>query len=648
MIKPIHIVLSSSNEFLPHCAAAMASILYNLSDEYQAHFYILSYDITDKNKQKLKKLNKIKPCKIQYPQFDEKILDMFNGIKIPPHVTKMTYARILIPDILPDVDRVLFVDSDMIVRTDISQLYDLDIGQNVFAAVEDFNWRRISKNLWGTEEYYFNAGLLFVNSKKLREINYLDLIKKQIALNGSRYTICDQDVINDTFRGQIYRLSLTWNFYHGVLIKRFRGYIPDNMDEFNAINANPNIVHYVGPEKPWLPSVEHPYEQDYFFYSRLTPFYHLWRKQKYTLYNTKVKSITFHDFPIYMRISENGKKVVKIFKKEIHLFRKIGSPFFSVSATNSDYKLKVLGLPLLHKKDTKGKRYIKVLGIPFYYVTDKTFLIRDNQAFLLKQMMITKANIDKMDAQLKEQKSINLQLKGKLSNLKCIIEAQKLHEKTFGPYKNAFAGRDVVMVCTGPTANKYKMIPNAIHIGINGAIYLKNVSLDYLFVQDFTIHQKNNSTLNADANEYKGNDCKKFYGIIPDDRLAITHDYVERIPLNYCHDSNISQYLLEDIPFHNIAYDLSREPLGEFSGTPFSVLQFIFYTNPKRLYLVGWDCGAGYAYGKKNAINPANYQIDILKKYFLPFIQVHCPNMEIVSINPVGLKGIFKDEYTEE
>lgn len=648
MSNEIHIVLSSSNEFIEHCSTTMASVLYNLSDEYFAHFYILSYDLTEKNKKKLAQLNKIKKCIIEYPCFDEKMLDVFDGIKIPSHVTKMTYARILIPDILPNIDRVLFIDSDMVVRTDISKLYETDIENNVFAAVEDANWKNISKRLWGNEEYYFNAGLLLINSKKLREIDYLSLIKKQIFINQSKYTICDQDVINDAFKNMIYRLSISWNFYHGVFFERFKCYTPDDMDEFNAINANPNIVHYVGPEKPWLPNVEHPFGQDYFFYNRMTPFYRWWRLQKYTLYNTKVKSVTFRNFPVYIRTSENGKKVIKIFNKERHLFYKIKKIFFSVSVTESNYKLKIFGLPLLHKKDTKGKRYIKILGIPIYYVTDKTFLIRDNQAFLLKQVMIAKSNIDKLNIQLNEQKSMNIKLNGKISNLKCIIEAQKLHEKTFGPYKNAFEGKDVVMVCTGPTANKYKMIPNAIHIGINGAIYLKNVSLDYLFVQDFTIHQKNNTTLNADANAYIGNNCKKFYGIIPDDRLSVTHNYVERIPLNYCNDTNVSQYLLEDIPFHNIAYDLSREPLGEFSGTPFSVLQFIFYTNPKRLYLVGWDCSAGYAYGKKNAINPANYQIDILKKYFLPFIQVHYPNIEIISINPIGLKGVFKDEYTKE
>lgn len=234
----------------------------------------------------------------------------------------------------------------------------------------------------------------------------------------------------------------------------------------------------------------------------------------------------------------------------------------------------------------------------------------------------------------------------KIANLKCIIEAQKIHEKTFAPYKNAFSGKDVVLVCTGPTAKKYRMLPNAIHIGVNGAIYLNNVILDYLFVQDYTIHQKNNEKLVEDAFIYKGNNCKKFFGVIPDEHLSTIKTCIERIPIRFSFDKNCNQYILEDLEKNNIANDLSREPIGNFLGTPFSALQFILYTNPRRIYLVGWDCSSGYAYNKDNAINPANYQIEILKKYFIPFIEINYPNIELISINPVGLKGYFNDYFT--
>jgi len=99
--KDIHIVLSSSKEFLPYCCTTMISILENLSEDSFAHFYIISFDIDEKSKKKVEKIKKIRDCSIEYPKFDESKLDLFDGIKLPPHVNKMTYTRVLIPDILP-------------------------------------------------------------------------------------------------------------------------------------------------------------------------------------------------------------------------------------------------------------------------------------------------------------------------------------------------------------------------------------------------------------------------------------------------------------------------------------------------------------------------------------------------------------------
>lgn len=643
----IPIVLSSSESFMPHCAAAMASILYNISDNYTVNFYILSYDITEISKKFLSKLTSIRKCTIDYPTFAEEMLDIFDGIKLPSHVSKMTYARILIPDILPHVDKAIFVDSDMIVRGDISQLYEKNMGNNVFAAVEDFNWVNISNRLWGTKQYYYNAGLLLINCSKLREIDYLNIIKRQVAINRDKYQICDQDLINDAFRGKIYRLSVTWNFYHGVFSKRFRCYTPDDMEEFKRIETNPNVVHYVGPEKPWLPSVRHAYEKDYFKYSRMTAFYKYIRWQKYNLYDCKVKSLTFRDIPLFIKTKAKGKTIYEILGIPFN-FRTIKNFFIQELSKDSVYRIKLLGITVFKKKDTDEKRSIKLFGIPIYYWVKQ----RDKKKPALQDTFSDtyaslKADMKKILSELSEQKTFNKKLNLMVSNLKCIIEAQNLHPITFGKYKNAFAGKDVVLVCTGPTANKYIPIKEAIHVCVNGAIYLEHVSLDYLFVQDYTVHQKCNTSMNDDIKRYKGNECKKFYGIIPDESLSQSKQIVERIPLSYSFDENVFQYLLEDIPRHNIAYDISREPLGQFFGTAFSALQFILYTNPKRLYLVGWDCSAGYAYGKSNAASPANYQLEIFKTHFIPHIKTYHSDIEIISVNPVGLKGLFKDEFTD-
>lgn len=358
---------------------------------------------------------------------------------------------------------------------------------------------------------------------------------------------------------------------------------------------------------------------------------------------SKLKSL------IFSVESTGGKRITRVF----------GLPIIVSINTPNIRDRRILGISLSKKKTTR--RYVKhyVFGCQIYCTLNIKSM--DDQ---LKSVLSLASNINyklskiasitgaptEMDRKLSNMESlveVQTEMNRKLSNMKYIIEAQTLHTKTFAPYKNAFKDRNVVLVCTGPSAKYYEPIEGAIHVGVNGAIYLEGLKLDYLFVQDYTIHQTGNETLVEDALIYQGNSCKKFFGIMPSERLAQIKKHIGRIPLRYADGFNISQYLLEDIMFHEIAYDLAREPLGEFGGTVFSTLQFILYTNPKTLYIVGWDCSSGYAYNKSQFFCPADYQLEILKKHFIPFIEDQHSDMKIVTINPVGLKGLFSDLYTE-
>ncbi len=657
----IHIALVSSDEYMKYTAVVMLSVLQHLPSKQSIFFHILTEDITDNSKNKILKMKKKYNFDVEYIYIDDDKFKMIEKIKTPNHVKRITYARLFLPDLLPNLDKILCLDSDLLIKKDISKLYNLNINTYLFAAAEDANHSKIAERLWGNKDLpYFNTGVLLINLQKLRSINYKENLRQKIQINSNKYQISDQDIINDAFRGYIFPISISWNFYHEYLFS-LGIYKPSNVNDYKIISSSPAIIHFVGAAKPWLPSVQHPYKQEFLKVYKLTPFYNFWKmlyQYKYTIGNDTYKSLYLKSYCLFLQKStpneeliyklglkkETNKQYDKLsflgicIKREEQNSQNTSTNYFwniLKILKKVNYKsIRFLGVTILSKKDTPQKKYIKICGIPIYYNVDKNFC-------LLQQIAIMHQKIDRLS-------NINNFMNKKISNLKCVIEAQKLHEKTFGMYKNAFAGKDVVLVCTGPTAKKYIPIPNAIHVGVNGAVYLNKIMLDYLFVQDSTIHQNANQTLNIDCNNYKGNNCKKFYGIIPDDRLAIVKKDIDRIPINYTYDENISQYLLEDICCHNVAYDLSREPVGDFSGTPFSALQFILYANPKRLYLVGWDCGSGYAYSRPNAMSPANYQIEILKKFFLPFIKNYYADLEIISINPVGLKGIFLDEYTKE
>ncbi len=90
-----------------------------------------------------------------------------------------------------------------------------------------------------------------------------------------------------------------------------------------------------------------------------------------------------------------------------------------------------------------------------------------------------------------------------------------------------------------------------------------------------------------------------------------------------------------------------NQALGDFGSVIFSAIQFALYTNPKRIYLVGCDCtDNGYFYRNRKTYNHDTSLVNGWQK-LKEFASIHYPNIEIISINPVGLKGLFTDTYTD-
>lgn len=209
------------------------------------------------------------------------------------------------------------------------------------------------------------------------------------------------------------------------------------------------------------------------------------------------------------------------------------------------------------------------------------------------------------------------------------------HQKTFGKYKNCNEGKDVVLVATGPSLNNYIPIKNAIHVGVNKAIKFDKVKFDYLFFQDAAFPR---NQYVKELNQYSAH---KFYGLLQD---TIRHDWLVSETDNIIANANryyvISHWYYPPLHF---TYDIENEPLGCGGSVAFAAMQFILWTNPKKIYLVGCDCSEGY-FDNTQTDFPANHLIDGWKK-LKEFASIYYPETEIISINPVGLKGVFKDIY---
>ncbi len=248
------------------------------------------------------------------------------------------------------------------------------------------------------------------------------------------------------------------------------------------------------------------------------------------------------------------------------------------------------------------------------------------------------------------------------------MHAMAKHPTTFGEYKNKFMGRDVVIVGCGPSVSQYKKIEGAIHIGVNRAYKQENIKFDYLFVNERLPERM------EEINNYRKQECVKFYGILANSRLDHLNglDYVQitdtedpkgeqavkrnsfaKVLDNDIKEANAREFYLSSsdrkiITLQNkaeayFAHNILQEAIGDFGGTVFSVLQFLPFTGTKKIYLVGFDVSSGYFYkGDEETYSDTSLQI-YSWQYMKIMYERYYKEIELISVNPVNLKGLFKD-----
>lgn len=263
---------------------------------------------------------------------------------------------------------------------------------------------------------------------------------------------------------------------------------------------------------------------------------------------------------------------------------------------------------------------------------------------LVRQNSLLLANIENLIH------SFTLESKEMFNRLDLLIKLQNevvaVNTTAFTEYQNVHAGRDVVIVGSGPTLNKYIPIENAIHIGVNSVCTNKRIALDYYFTQDFG---------GDDCKIKYGNDiidlsCKKFFGLLADIHLIGVMEPSQ----SFCMQANATRYYVDQSPSIYLLPDIRYRPLMDFCSVVFPALHFAFFTNPRRIFLIGCDASYSGYFTQENQLDTVDQKRHYLNimlvgfRRLKEFAQTWYPDTEIISINPVNLKGLFRDMYTDE
>lgn len=334
----IDVFFASGNDFVQHLATAITSILKNSLPSEDFRFYILDGGITRKNKEKLNQCKNIKPFEIEYIKVD---LSLFKDCPLTPdssHIPKQTYYRYLIPLLKPNLEKCLYLDSDIVVEDSLKELWNTNIEGNYIAAVEELYSGAPDDAKRLKTDTIFNAGMMLINIRKWVEDDISDLLfqntQKLQKLGILKWL--DQDVMNYTFKDKIKFVSPRFNLQWNIAIAE--DYTQYDQKDIDYALQHPVVIHFNSCLKPWQKNCEHPNKKRYYYYLKFSPF-----KNNYSKY----------------MVSKIGKEIINV--------------FYSKKRKGNITKLKILGLPLLTSERTKMYKEKRILGIKY----SRTFIRED-------------------------------------------------------------------------------------------------------------------------------------------------------------------------------------------------------------------------------------------------------------------------------
>lgn len=296
----IAVVLSSDGNYVPYLAVTIKSIFDNADPKYNYDVLVFDDGITDHQKALMRTMIKSN-CSIRYINMKELLVSFDTTLlKERGSWTAAAAYRLFIPEIMPDYDRVLYLDCDILVKDSLVELFKLDLDKYQIACVCDCikyypkkNRIRDCEEKLGLKNYqnYFNSGVVLFN---LRNINAKDFKADFIKYASSKQLpFFDQDILNIIFEGKCKFLDWEWNYQYHLLNEtpHLR-----EIEELDRADNNPKIIHYTTSRKPWShPELPHAYE--WWCVARVLPFY-----EEIIFKNTRTNSILLRNLVRHKRL----------------------------------------------------------------------------------------------------------------------------------------------------------------------------------------------------------------------------------------------------------------------------------------------------------------------------------------------------------
>lgn len=251
----IYLAFAADEAFAVPLVVAVTSVLISTTIPSRLSLYILDCGLS---KETLEYLATIaSKCKLSIVSVDSTLLS-----QLPPrgHLKVPTYARLMLGELIPEsVERIIYLDSDLLVQGDVAELWEFDLGDSLLGATTStiYPYIGLGSQLWRVKgidpgSRLFNAGVLLINMAQWREARVgsecLDLIRTYPEF----VIYADQDALNVATWGRTATLPLRWNQEHALRDGSHHAFAFADPLEIKEAVEKPAIIHFTGRSKPWL------------------------------------------------------------------------------------------------------------------------------------------------------------------------------------------------------------------------------------------------------------------------------------------------------------------------------------------------------------------------------------------------------------
>ena len=246
----------------------LGAVLLSLVDsnkQNNVNVFVLSNGVTEQSKQRLAKtIENIESFTINFVDSQDKTV---NELEAGGHISSATYIRFEIPTLLTQLDKVFYLDADLVITDDLTEFWNVELEDNYVAAVENPFFDRYKPLGISPQFGYFNAGVLLMNLNRWRESNIKTQAVDFLNKNKTECVMFDQDALNAVFQGKWKKVPLRWNL-QTIYLQRKKD-LPELKEEITNAYNSPGIIHYSSSSKPWDFLDPHPKSYIFHQYEKL-------------------------------------------------------------------------------------------------------------------------------------------------------------------------------------------------------------------------------------------------------------------------------------------------------------------------------------------------------------------------------------------